>query len=471
MTRTSLFYSVRPSITLKFLGYSIFAIGLSSLVPAAVSLIFQEWSSMLSYLGAAFFSMSLGLLMTKIHNGGKIRFNEAVAIVCISYLYAVLNSAIPMYFTALSFEDAVFEAVSGITTTGLSVITDWGAIPNSIFFARAWLQWIGGLGIVLFSIALLLNQGEITKRLGAIQSDHEDVLGGSKNFSRIVILTYCFFTFVGIVAMLLVGTNLFEAILLVFSSVSTGGFSNNVDSIRLLSDLQKVIITVLAFFCAFSFPCYYRFWKGGLRFDLQAAQIIALFLISSLLAIALGATFNDWILAFSSQTTTGFSSSDLSELTNGKKMLLSFSMLIGGGVGSTAGGFKIVRLFLFFVFLRTLIIRQTQSKHAYFKPVFFKTIIEEKQIQYALALILTYVCVVAISWLCFLYQDYDPMNSLFEVISAVGTVGLSVGVSDNQMPIFLKTVLCVDMLFGRLEIFPWLIFLYPRTFFGQRLEG
>jgi trk system potassium uptake protein TrkH len=175
-------------------------------------------------------------------------------------------------------------------------------------------------------------------------------------------------------------------------------------------------------------------------------------------------------LGFSAQTTTGFSSINVAELGAGQKTSLCFSMLVGGGIGSTAGGFKILRLLFFFLLVKTLIIGRSQSRHAVIRNTIFNYQVTKEQFYQASAIIILYGLVTFFSGLCFIFYGYPAVDSFFEVTSAVGTVGLSAGITGPDLPLFLKAVLSFDMLLGRLEIFPWLIVLFPATWFSQKLE-
>jgi len=145
------------------------------------------------------------------------------------------------------------------------------------------------------------------------------------------------------------------------------------------------------------------------------------------------------------------------------------SMAIGGGVGSTAGGIKILRLLIVINLLWVLLKNASASVHAVINPRLAGRRMNETEIQEALLIILLFVAIILLSWLPFLFMGYNPLDSLFEVVSATATVGLSAGVVSSEMPNLLKGILCIDMLLGRLEILAWLIMVYPRTWIGRRL--
>lgn len=468
MKDSLLFYPIRLRVVWKLFGYLCLCIGAASFVPFLISLIFKEFELSISYFFVCVVSLILGGLLRRLPEETPVQANEGVAVICFSYLYAGGISAIPLMAGGLTFFDALFESFSGITTTGLSMITDWSQVPKTTLFSRAWLQWIGGLGIVIFSLALLFRQGEVTKKLSLVEADSEDLGGGSRAYARGILQVYSSITALGVLIMILAGTEFFPALMLMLAAVSTGGFSPYPDSIASLSLLQQTVLLFFAFICAVSLPFYYKVWRDRLSMSLEGFQIFGLIILASLLSLSLGSTVDSWILGFSAQTTTGFSTEVIETLPAWKKLLLSLLMLVGGGVGSTAGGFKILRLYLCFLFVRTFIIRQSQTRHAYYQPKIFGMKVPEEQWEQGLSIVCFFGFFTSISWLCFVVGGYDPINSLFEVASAMGTVGLSSGITSPDLPLFLKGVLMGNMLLGRVEIFPWLILLYPGTWLGQQ---
>jgi trk system potassium uptake protein TrkH len=151
------------------------------------------------------------------------------------------------------------------------------------------------------------------------------------------------------------------------------------------------------------------------------------------------------------------------------KVVLIVSMLVGGSVGSSAGGIKLLRLLVLIKIVRLIILRTRLTPHAAVQaPVAAGRTWADDELVRILAVVALFAAVIVLSWLPFLWAGYDPLDALFEVVSATGTVGLSTGISGPHLPAGLKAVLCLDMLLGRLEILPLLIFLAPRTWIGAR---
>ncbi len=150
------------------------------------------------------------------------------------------------------------------------------------------------------------------------------------------------------------------------------------------------------------------------------------------------------------------------------KVVMLLSMLIGGSIGSSAGGFKILRLLILLRLLQLLLRRTTMPLHAVAEPYLGEQKLEADEASQALQLILLFLIVILASWIPFVVLGYDPLDALFEVVSASGTVGLSSGIARPELEPLLKGILCLDMLAGRLEIVALLVVLYPRTWFGRR---
>jgi trk system potassium uptake protein TrkH len=283
---------------------------------------------------------------------------------------------------------------------------------------------------------------------------------------------------------MLLGEGMFPSLVHTLASVSTGGFSMYDNSLAGLKNYaSQVAIIFLSLVGSVSLILYYQLvWKEGMKFfrDVEVRVLMLVCIFSTLLLgffmIMTGTV--SWInalkhvpiLAFSAQTTAGFSSIDVTNLNSASKFILIASMLLGGTIGSTAGGIKIMRLVILIKLIRMMLIRTSLSGHAVVGLRLSGQRLETEDVERALIVILLFIIVIAFSWFSFVAMGYDPVDSLFEVVSATGTVGLSAGIVSLNLPSFLKGVLCADMLMGRLEIIAVLILVFPKTWFGRRLQ-
>jgi len=482
-------YAVRFRVIFKYFGQLSLVLAALSLVPLVMSVIFGDIPVSLRY-GIVIGGLSAsGFGLARLRAPSKLQVNEGMVLVALMFIFTPLVMSYPMMGLGMDFIDAFFEAVSGVTTTGLSTKATLVGAPQTFLFARAWMQWYGGLGVIVFSLALVMQpglvaKGLVAKGLAATAAETDDLVGGTRAYAQRALKVYGGLTVLGIIGSLAVGIGFLDAVLYTFAAISTGGFAPNDGSLSTLGRPSQLWITLLCLAGAIPLAFYYRLFKEKRRVAVDFLQLQAVIIASLVVSLAVGATM--WLsagmawpqvlhhaplLAISAQTTAGFSSMPCAQLDAGSKLILIFSMLVGGGAGSTAGGFKLLRLLVVVSVFRLILLRTGLSKHAVIEPRLAGRRLMDDEIHAALLLIVMFVAVVVLSWLPFVAMGYSPLDSLFEVVSATGTAGLSVGLTSTTLPALLKGILCVDMLMGRLEIMAWLVMFYPGTWFGRRMEG
>jgi trk system potassium uptake protein TrkH len=275
-------------------------------------------------------------------------------------------------------------------------------------------------------------------------------------------------TLAGLALVWVAGLPLFDALIHTLAAVSTGGFSGFSDSLARLERATQLALLLVAFLGALPLPLFYRAYVRGAGQLWRDVELRALAAAVGIVTVGL------WLLsalspadalvqALSAQTTAGFASVDLAGLEPPAKLLLIGSMMTGGGLGSTGGGMKLLRVLILIRVVQLTILRVQVPRHAVVHPVLGGRILEPAQIEHALLLLLLFPLAVLISWLPFLVAGYPPIDALFEVVSAVGTVGLSVGITGPDLEPGLKQVLALGMLLGRVEILALLVLVYPRT--------
>ncbi len=217
--------AVRFSVIYKYLGQLSLVAGVMTLVPLVVSILCSETLITLRYLPVVALFALLGAGSFRVPAPRRIQSNEALVIAALMFLLTPLVMTYPMTGAGLSFLDALFEGVSGVTTTGSSTLTSVEDMPVTFIFARAWMQWYGGLGIMVFSLALVFQPGMAAKDLAVDEGGADDLLAGTKSFARGVLSVYSLLTAVCVVCLLLSGLEFFPALQYGLSAVSTGGFS------------------------------------------------------------------------------------------------------------------------------------------------------------------------------------------------------------------------------------------------------
>lgn len=477
-------YAVRVRVVAKYVGQLALVLAGLMAVPLALAVYDAEAAFALRFGAVCVLLLALGVPFARLAVPVQVQANEALVIIAAGYLLAAVALAFPLAAGGLAAIDALFEAVSGVTTTGLTTVAAIEQQPRVFVFARAWSQWIGGLGIVVLSVALLLGNHVAARRLIDPEGAGENLAATVRVHARRVLAVYVVLTLAGIGIVAALGLGGFEAIAHVLTAVSTGGFSTHGNSLAGIdSGAARSALLVVAVLGAVSLPLYHRAWVGGWKRFFADPELRALLAASVLFALALWwwlpsdmglapgerAAHAAW-LALSAQTGTGFSTLPVAQIGPSAMFLLLAPMIIGGSIGSTSGGIKLLRLLLLLRLLQLLIRRTALPPHAVAEVRFGGRAVSAEELARALLLIVLFLATVGLSWLPFVALGHAPLEALFEVVSAVGTVGLSSGMSAPELDPVLKAVLIADMLLGRVEFVALLVLLYPRTWIGKRVS-
>ncbi|MEJ2057669.1 MAG: potassium transporter TrkG [Desulfofustis sp.] len=438
----------------KYVGQLCIALAVLSCVPLLVSIVCKDFTVSGRYAVIIAALLLFGLVCGRLRISMKMQHNEAMAVTALIFLITPLVMAWPTMAAGLDFFDALFETVSAVTTTGLSTVVSLEGQTKTFLFSRAWMQWVGGLGIVVLGMAALIQPGLAAKRLD-IAEFSDDIIGGTRAVAQRVLTVYVLLTIGGIGLLMLSGVDWYNALLYCLSAISTGGFSPHDAS---LAGLQN-------------FPL----WRDEqLKALLMISIVVSLVLALSLkLPDGLGGTEafrHGAVNGLSALSTAGFSSMDIGAMEPGSKFILMLAMALGGSAGSTAGGIKIIRLLILFQLISLMIRRSAAPAHAIDETRLGQRKLDQQTLISTAMFVVIFIGCAALSWLPFLLLGQQPLDSLFEVFSALGTAGLSSGITAQDLQPLLKAVLCADMLLGRLEIIVWLVFFYPGTWIGLRKE-
>ncbi len=479
-----LMYAIRGPVVLKYAAQLTFIQAGLFLLPAGVALYYAEFTLALRFATVTVLLGVATLPFIRLPAAAQIQTNEALVVTVIAFLLAASAMVYPFMGANMAVLDAVFESISGITTTGLSTLVDLQEKPRSFLFARSWMQWYGGLGFVVLAIALLTGKQPGNRRLLAQEFEPQDVTVSIHQHARQVTLVYALLTMLTVLLLLLSGVDGFTSLVHALSAVSTGGFSTFDDSLSGFGAWRiQLLLSCSGLLGAVSLPWYYRICQRGFGESLSTLEFFAMLLL--ILSVTLPLTLilsctaeidyltsagQALLLAISAQTTTGFSSLPVAELDPLVKGILLMSMAVGGAVGSTAGGLKVFRFLILLKLMQYTIRHTAVSSHAVFEPKLSGKTIHSEEITHILTLLGWFMALVFFSWLPFIAMDYHPLDALFEVLSATSTVGLSTGITRMELQTPLKLILCFDMLAGRLEIIALLVCIYPKTWFGRRLQ-
>ena len=468
-----LFQPARPAFVCRHLGQ--LATVLAPLIAVPTLFAYGSGDQALAaglLLNALLPAMLLGACALIPAGDRTLQANEALVITAFTFIGAAALFSLGLTAAGLPLVDAWFEAVSGVTTTGLSMVPDAQNRSPAFLFTRAWMQWIGGLGFVVLSLALAVGRPADMRRLSDAAGDDEGLGQGVRLHARRMLAVYAVATALGLALVWAAGLGPFDALIHTLSAISTGGFSGFADSLAGLDRKAQMALMAVACVGALPLPLLYRahargfdqLWRDPELRALGAAVVLAALLLWSLGRLPPIEAFGQAVFA---QTGTGFSTLDIAGLDPAAKWTLILSMATGGGVGSTAGGIKLLRVLILIRVIQLAILRVEVPRHAVVHAELAGHRLETDQIVHALLLVLLLPLVMVLCWLPFLLAGYPPLDALFEVVSAVGTVGLSTGITGPDLEAGLKLLLTLAMLLGRLEILALLVLLYPGTWYKR----
>ncbi len=477
---SALMHAARPSVVLMTVGQLLIGLGLLSAVPALASLLIGGVALAWRLLLVAALELVIGLALARRRRAVDIQWNEALAVTGIAFLAAPMAMVWPLTGVGIDPLDAWFEAVSGVTTTGLTTLRGMAERPADFLFLRAWMQWYGGLGIAVLAVALIMRHHASGRRL--LETTGETLSHASaREHARRVFLVYLALTALAVGGAWGSGLVPFDALIHGLAAVATGGFAASDRNIAPLPPLSIAVLTTISLLAAISLPLYAGLRQRGpsaLLAEPEVRALLAAVLITAAILAGLLVALHgvDWrqgladglVLGVSAQTDTGFSSRDIADLPPAAHLALMVSMTVGGCTGSTAGGIKLIRLLILIRLIQLALRRTATPERAVLAARIGGARIEPSMISGALQLLGLWALVVVLSWLVFLVHGEAPFASLFEIISATANAGLSVGVTAPDLAPLLKLVLSADMLFGRVEILALLVLLYPPTWLARR---
>jgi trk system potassium uptake protein TrkH len=420
-------------------------------------------SAVLIFFGAA----AWFLLRNK--NGQSLDIQQSAVIVVLSWVTVCLFSAWPfMIIQHLNFTQAVFESVSGWTTTGLSVVNVEHS-SHLILLWRSVMQLAGGAGLAIIMLATIV--GPAGPALGIAEGRSQQLVPQVRHSAKIVMMIYVGYAVIGIIAYNLAGMNVFDAVNHTFAAISTGGFSTKTDSIGSWNSLSIEAVTLpLMILGNLNFLTAYLLLHGKFKAAAKNGEIHLLLLLIPVCAVALFflvctslyPTLSKSIRVavfetITALTTTGFSTVGYGNWNSFGVLLLIILMLIGGGTCSTAGGIKQYRIYVLyksFVWeIKSFFLPRNAVTENYIWQGEQKDFISEARIRQIGTFVFLYLATYAIGSLVIASTGIGLKESLFEFASALGTVGLSVGVTSPQAsPVILWTEI-LGMFLGRLEFF------------------
>ena len=467
------------------IGVLLITLGIFMLIPFFVQFIYDERNG--TFLSSASITIFIGILLvlTNLEENKKLNLQQAFLLTTLSWLSIAIFGCIPFLLSNLnlSIVDAFFESMSGITTTGSTIITNLDNAPKSILIWRAILQWLGGIGVIVMAITVLplLNVGGMQLFRMESSDTTEKILPRTREVTIIISAIYLTLTFSCGVAYWLVGMNIFDSIAHSMTTIATGGFSTYSSSIGYFQN-PKIEIIAIIFIVLGSIPfiAYIKFVKGDQKIffkDVQIKGLIYIFIVSILLMLLYLllsnkeysfaenlriSTFN----VVSILSGTGYVTSDFSLWGKFPLIFFLFLMFIGGCAGSTTCGIKIFRFQILGLFILNQI-KKLIYPHGIFPMKYNNEKISNPFIYSIMTFIFLYFFIFFILAALLSLDGLDFVTALSGSASAISNVGPGLGdvIGPNgnfsDLPNFSKLSLSLGMLLGRLELFAVLVLFFP----------
>jgi len=468
------------------LGSFLFCLGLTMLIPLVCSLYYGDGD--LKALGISFVITALtgGLLYMLLKPDEDISLNhrEGFVVVATGWFLAGFFGSLPYFIEGLlpTFTDAFFESISGFTTTGATVITNLDNVPHGILLWRSLTQWLGGMGIIVLSIAILplLGVGGMQLYKAELPSPVKDKLTPRvAETARTLWIVYVIISTIEFVLLLFGGMDVFNALCHTFCTMATGGFSTSDASIASFNSTYiDIILTAFMVIAGINFTLHYGLIMGRFRFVYKNSELR--FYIGVILIATIAVTLNVHHHVFDSigqsirysafqvvsiMTTTGFTTDNFNNWPSLSKIILLILMFIGGSAGSTGGSIKCLRILLILKHSYMELYRLVHP-HAVTAVKLGKKIVYPETMASIWGFFILYLAVTVVATIAMTLLGLDVMTAFSSVAATIGNVGPGFGMVNaastySEIPFLGKWILAFCMLAGRLEIYTVIILLIP----------
>jgi len=454
-------------------------LGMITLVPFVVLVIFGEWEMVVPMASVPLTFLILGLLISRIPRREYVpQISVALAAVALIWLAIAVVGALPFVIGVhMSFSDSIFEAMSGWTGTGFTVIATLDSTPKTLLFWRSFMQWVGGVGVIAFGTAMLSRSSLMQHQLYRSEGRSEELMPSVVSTGRRMWVIYLFLTVVFTGMVMLSGISLWDALNLTMVSIATGGFTLHDAGMAYYHNvvLEGLLIPVMIA-GALPFKLYFLMYRGKIRpflKDRVVRLILALALVGSVIVTLDLHVFNNFPLetavqqgffcTISGLTCTGLQNSDL-HWVPGPLIVIILLMMIGGAAGSTSGGIKANRVILGYEGLvwwfRRFFARGREIVPFRHEGKAIPTRISEVELSKNMLIIILYVLVIFVATIIGLHlaaTGFKVHEVVFEEVSTMSNVGLGLGYLNYASPLSTKWLFIFLMWIGRLEIIPVLI--------------
>jgi len=467
------------------IGILLIVLGLSMLAPYSMQVVYKENSH--SFISSSFVTIFIGILciLANLEKDLKLNLRQTFLFSTLAWVTVAIFGSLPFVLSnqTFSFSDAFFESMSGITTTGATIISDLDNSPKSILLWRAIMQWLGGIGIVVMAITILplLKVGgmQLFKMEGPDST--EKILPRTIEVAAIIISTYVILTFFCGFFYWVFGMTVFDSICHAMTTIATGGFSTHNDSIGFFKNSNiEIVASLFIILGSIPFISYLKFSQGNKKIFFQDVQIKGLIylLVFSILIMFLYLLFINYesnlfekirISSFnviSILSGTGYVTDDFGLWGKFSLIFFLFLMFIGGCAGSTACGIKIFRLQMLLIFLKNQV-KKLIYPNSVIITKYNNQKISDNFIRSVIIFIFSFLFIFLIIAMLLSISGLDFVTSISGAASSISNVGPGLGEiigpdgNYKNLPDLSKWILAAGMLLGRLELFAVLVLFFP----------
>ena len=466
------------------LGILQIILGISMMIPIIFQLIFQELDS--SFIGAGIITIVFGVLfsLSNLDHQKKLNLQQAFLLTALSWVSIAVFGSLPFIFSELelSVTDAFFESMSGITTTGSTIITNLDNSPKSILVWRAILQWLGGIGIIVMAITLMpiMNVGGMQLFKITSNDASEKILPKSKQISQRLIIIYSILTLLCATFYKIFGMSYFDSLTHSMTTIATGGFSNYNESIGYFQS-ASIEITAIIFIILGSIPfiSYIKFLSGNKKIFVSDSQIKSFLkiIILSIIILSVYLIFKNESISIkilrqvifnvvSILTGTGYVTHEFDDWGSFPLIFFLILMFIGGCAGSTACGIKIFRIQILGIFLINQL-KKIIYPRGIFVNKYDNNNVDDKFMSSIISFIYLYIIIFFMITALLSLSGLDFITSISGAATSISNVGPGLGgiIGPNGnfslIPDISKWILSLAMILGRLELFAILVLFLP----------
>ncbi len=472
----------------RITGIVLVVISLSMLPSILVSIIYDGPKVYMPFIYTMAIILIVGLCLVKffIHDSFRLKLRDGFLIVTLCWFLSCFAGAVPFMVTGAipNMADAFFESCSGFSTTGASILTDIESLPKGLLFWRSFTHWIGGLGILVITIALMPSLGIGGQNIAVSETPGptlDKITPKMSDTAKTLFTIYMLFTIIETILLMVGGMNLFDSLIHTFGTVGTGGFSNYNNSVAYFdSSYIRIVITAFMVLCGVNFNLFYFSVRRGPKVFFEDSEFklymfffggTAIFMFAVLMLSKTYTSFGDAAIDSAFQTasiltTTGFATTDYETWPMVCQMAILLLMFMGGCSSSTSGGIKIVRIYVILQLIRRGVATRLHPNVVENIKLNGKTMPSDTVSAIANHMFL-YIAMIFVGAFIISFENTDLMTCFSSVITCLGNIGPgfgTIGPAENfaGMAALSKYLLSIYMIAGRLELYTLFILLTPK---------